>query len=566
MAYIEGRDRNKFLIKSLNDMVSAISIVRIIDAFVESLDLSKLSFTKAEEIDNGRPSYSPKCLLKLYIWGYKNGIHSSRKLAESCQTNIEVMWLLEDLKPDFRTISDFRKDNVKSMSEVFYKFNEKIYKEIELGFQSVDGTKIQAYNSKDRNFTQNKLDDRIKWLDEHIANYISQMDRVDATESVDINGEFTKDELENKLKEANERLERYKGYKKYMEENNLSQLSLTDKDSKLMKSKNGFIVGYNVQTAIDSKTHLITAIQTTNNPTDHGLLNSTVERIKKTQFPEKTLSITADKGYEKVDDIVKCLENGIVPNVIDHKEKGEYNISIDYKASKCDSNSVKPNEISKCLHAGIVPEVYKDVIENIKITEGTTRVNNKNNNFDKQFVNKDEMLAKAKEGYFVRDAEANAVYCPAGETLNQSAVMSNGNIRYRNKFVCKKCPYKEKCFSGKSQWKDIDFNKDTIIKAAKWLDNYKYSFNPKIKVKESKIIHTKKVQFVFKTDKQKMSQRFSLSEHPFGTIKRIMNGTYFLLKGKTKVDAEFSLLSLGYNLQRTLNIMGFDKLINVVTV
>lgn len=135
------------------------------------------------------------------------------------------MWLVEELKPDFRTISDFRKEYVKGIAEVFYKFNEKICKEVELGFQSVDGTKIQAYNSKDRNFTQNKLDDRIKGLDEHIANYIAKMDKVDATESVDITGEFTKEELENKLKEANERLERYKKYKKYMEENNLSQLS-----------------------------------------------------------------------------------------------------------------------------------------------------------------------------------------------------------------------------------------------------------------------------------------------------------------------------------------------------
>lgn len=482
MAYIEGRDRNQFLIKSLNDMVSETSIVRVIDAFVENLDLSKLNFTKSIEIENGRPSYSPKCLLKLYIWGYKNGIHSSRKLAESCQINIEVMWLVEELKPDFRTISDFRKDNVKSLSEVFYRFNEKIYKEVELGFQSVDGTKIQASNSKDRNFTQNKLDDRIKWLDEHIANYIAKMDKVDATESVDITGEFTKEELENKLKEAKERLERYKGYKKYMEENNLSQLSLTDKDSKLMKSKNGFIVGYNVQTAIDSNTHLITDIQTTNNPTDHGLLSSTIDNIKKSQFDKKIMEITADKGYERTEDIVKCLENGVIPNVIDNKEKGMFNLSVDYKKAKCNKKSKEPKEIRKCLHAGMVPEVYKDIIDDIVIKKDKIRESENNDKLKLEFKTKEEMISKAKSGFFVRDPEANIVYCPAGETLRKVSIKHNGNICYRNRHICSNCKYKNKCLSPLSDFKDITFNKDTLIKNAKWFNKE----NPKADINDHK--------------------------------------------------------------------------------
>ena len=230
---------------------------------------------------------------------------------------------MEELKPDFRTISDFRKDNAESIAKVFYEFNKKIFNTIELGFQSIDGTKIHANNSKENNFTQNKLDDRIKWLKEHIKDYLKQMDKIDASESV-LEGNFTKDELEIKLKKTSERLEKYNKYKTYMEKNNLSQFSLTDKDSKLMKSKNGFIAGYNVQTAIDSNTHLITGFQTTTNPTDHGLLESAASKLKENYFKNKTLDIIADKGYLNKQDITNCLGKGIVPNVINIHEKNNY--------------------------------------------------------------------------------------------------------------------------------------------------------------------------------------------------------------------------------------------------
>lgn len=565
MAYVEGKDRNRFLLNSLDSMVSDKSIVRIIDAFVDNIDLKSLEFTKTENIKEGRPCYSPDSLLKLYIWGYKNGVHSSRKLAESCNINIEVMWLMEELKPDFRTISDFRKDNVESIAKVFYEFNKKIFDIVELGFQSIDGTKIQASNSKENNFTQNKLDDRIKWLEEHIKDYLKQMDKMDATESV-LNGEFTKEELEIKLKETTERLERYNKYKEYMEENNLSQLSLTDKDSKLMKSKNSFIVGYNVQTAVDSNTHLITDFQTTTNPTDHGLLESTTSKLKENYFKDKTLDIVADKGYVNKQDIVNCLSKGIIPNVINIQEKNNYELELDYEENHCDKKSKKPEEIKKCLHSGIVPDIYKDIIKDCKVTTGITKVNDNKYEYDINFKGKDEMINKAKEGYFVRDVERNLVYCPSGESLRKCSIKSNGNIRYRNKFACKNCQYKNICFSNKSKWKDIDFSKDTIVKPAKWKQNNEYKIIYKLDKNASHKIETKKVKLIFYTDKKKMAERFSLSEHPFGTIKRTLNGYYFLLRNKTKVNAEFALLSLSYNIQRIINIIGYNKVLQAVRV
>ena len=374
--------------------------------------------------------------------------------------------------------------------------------------------------------------------------------------------EFTKEELEYKLKEAKERLEKYEGYKKYMEENNLSQLSLTDKDSKLMKAKDGFIVGYNVQTAIDSNTHLITDYNVTNRTTDYGLIESTASKLKEEQYKDKPMEVVADKGYDKKEDIINCLKKGIIPNIINNK--GNYKIEIDYKNSECDIKSTDAKEISKCLHNGVIPEVYKNNIKDIKITKGVTKVNNRTKKNNKEFKNKEEMLEKAKEGYFVRDVESNLVYCPNGETLRQAAVKSNGNIRYRNIFVCKHCLYRYKCFSGKVKCKEIDFTKDTIIKPARWKSIFETKINDKIDEKKCKIIKTEKVKFTFITDKEKMAQRFSLSEHPFGTIKRTLNGASFLLRRQVKVDAEFALLSLSYNLQRTINMLGFNKVMQLV--
>ena len=175
---------------------------------------------------------------------------------------------------------------------------------MEWGFSSVDGTKIQADNAKDNNCTKNKLDDRIKWLNGHTDEYLRILNEMDKQEEADeISGELTREKLEAKLKEAQERLARYKGYQKLMEETGASQLSITDADAKLMKNKNGFAVAYNPQTAVDSETHLIRDFQMTNQVTDHGLLESTMQGIKSSE-PEKIIEVVADKGYEAAEDMV----------------------------------------------------------------------------------------------------------------------------------------------------------------------------------------------------------------------------------------------------------------------
>lgn len=172
-----------------------------------------------------------------------------------------------------------------------------------------------------------------------------------------------------------------------------------------------------------------------------------------------------------------------------------------------------------------------------------------------------EMLERAKEGYYVRDPERNLVYCPAGEILRQKCIKKNGNIRYANKNACKHCPNRNKCYKGKGEWKEIDFTKNTLETPCKeWL---------KAEGKESKAEKrhyekVKVVKFILKPDRQKMSQRMCLSEHPFGTIKRAMGATYFLLKGLRKVTGEFALFCLGYNIERVKNLLGFDKMMEVM--
>ena len=236
MPYVKTFDRDQFMMCSWDSLVDPESIARLIDAFVNSLDLSKYDIKEASS--EGRPAYDPKGLLKLYIYGSRKGIRSSRKLAESCKTNLEVKWLIGGVEPDFRTISDFRKNNIDCIKSIFHEFNRRISGAVEWGFASIDGSKFTANNSKDNNFTKNKLDDRIKWLNGHTDEYLRLLREADEEEDLDEQSDsLSKEELENKLKEAEERLARYKQYQQMMEESGASQLSLTDADAKLMKNK-----------------------------------------------------------------------------------------------------------------------------------------------------------------------------------------------------------------------------------------------------------------------------------------------------------------------------------------
>lgn len=575
MAYVSGFDRTQMMFCSWDMLVDEESIARLIDAFVNSLDLNRYGVKMPDA--TGRPSYDPKSIYKLYIYGSRKGIRSSRKLAESCKVNVEVKWMTGGVEPDFRTISDFRKKNIDSLKKIFHEFNRRISGAVEWGFSSVDGSKIQACNSKDRNFTKNKLDDRIKWLNGHTDEYLrilkemdEQEDKEEAVLSEEAPEQLTREDIEAKLKEARERLSKYESYQELMEKTGASQLSLTDADAKLMKNKNGFQVSYNAQTAVDSETHLIRDYHMTNQVTDHGLLCPTMERIK-SESEEKIIEAVADKGYEKAEDMVRCLEEGIIPHVITEDGKDGYELEISYEENDADVTSSRPEEIKKSLHAGKIPEVYKDVITEMEVKEVRRK------DIDEiaedagdrgVYGTPEEQQARAKEGYFVRDPEANLVYCPQGEILRQKCIKKNGNIRYANKNACKHCPNRNKCYKGKNGWKEIDFTKDRLEKPCRdWLKAEGKEAEQKASGVTGKHHYkrVKVVKFFLKPDREKTAQRMCLSEHPFGTIKRGMGASYFLLKGMRKVAGEFALFCLGYNLERAKNLLGFRKMMELMT-
>ena len=568
MHYVQAFDRDQFMMTTWDSMVDPESTARLIDAFVDSLDLS--DYGVKELASEGRPPYDPKGLLKLYVYGSDNGIKSSRKLAKSCRVNVEVKWMLGGVEPDFRTIADFRKDNIDSLKKIFNEFNKRLTGAVEWGFTSIDGSKFAACNSKNNNFTKNKLDDRIKWLNGHIEEYLRILDDTDRQEDFEDNPEWlTREVIEEKLQEARERLKKYEGYQRIMEENGQSQMSLTDADAKLMKSKNGFVVAYNPQAAVDSETHLIRDFQMTNQVTDHGLLDSTLEGVR--EESEGIIETVADKGYESEEDMLKCLEDGIIPHVITDDGKDGYELEIPYEeADDINAESTDAEDLKKALHAGVIPEAYEDVITDIEVKEVRRKVSEEEAKVSVESIygTSEEMMERAKGGYFVRDPERNLVYCPNGEILRQKCIKKNGNIRYANKNACRHCANRNKCYKGKNEWKEIDFTKDCLEKPCRdWLKAEGKKADTEGARKGKYHFETKKVvRFFLKPDRNKTAERMCLSEHPFGTIKRAMGFSYFLLRGLKKVTGEFALMCLGYNIKRAKNLLGFEKMLKLMAV
>ena len=421
---------------------------------------------------------------------------------------------------------------------------------------AIDGSKFKAVNAKDKNFTLNKLDDRIKRLNEHIVVYMRDLDSSDDEEDSKLSCEKTK----RKLDECVERKERYEGYREHLEATGGSQLSLTDSDARLMKQNEGFGVCYNVQTAVDAQSHMIAGFKVTNSPTDYGQLSALASQVKEA-YGCDTLECTADKGYESSSDISSCLANGIIPNVI--KSDGGDSQEVAYEYKPCDiSDEVKSStakeDIQKCLEAGVIPDVYEGYLEKADVQDvckGTPSISDS----DVLSMTEGQMRQKALEGYFVRDAQRNLVYCTQGRILRQKALKRSGKIRYCNRLACKRC--KNKCTTA--SFKEVDFDKDSLIARAKLhaKEGDKLCDDSKPKGHKGSVIKSKIVRYVLHLDKAKMDERKCLSEHPFGTIKRALGQYYFLLKGITKVEAEMSLFCLSYNMRRAINIAGVIPLV-----
>ena len=313
--FIEGVDRGQLALlpESLDQWVDDSNSVRVIDAFVEALDLDELGFKMAEPADIGRPGYSPALHLKLYIYGYLNRIQSSRRLERECRRNLEVMWLTERLAPDHKTIADFRKDNGAAIKKVCAKFVELCRQMGLLAKASVaiDGSKFKAVNNRDKNFTEAKLEKRRKQLEESVARYLSQLDTADLhepSETIELKKTYLKEKLE-KLKTEMGKLE---AIEKQVAASPDKQISLTDPDSRSMATsgRGSGVVGYNVQTAVDTEYHLIVHHEVTNVGNDTAHLADTAKATKAALDVDE-LEVVADRGYFDSEEIKSCDDAGI---------------------------------------------------------------------------------------------------------------------------------------------------------------------------------------------------------------------------------------------------------------
>jgi transposase len=313
--FIEEVDRGQqsLLRGSLDDWVHKDNPVRVIDAFVVALDLRRLGFETVEPIGIGRPGYHPSVHLKLYIYGYLYRIQSSRRLERECARNLEVMWLLGRLAPDFKTIADFRKDNGPAIKRVCAQFVTLCRRMGLLAKASVaiDGSKFKAVNNRDKNFTRAKVEKRRTQLEQSVARYLSQLDTADLQEPSET-VELKKTHLKEKLEKLQSEMAKLEAIARQVEASPDKQISLTDPDSRSMATsgRGSGVVGYNVQTAVDTAHHLIVAHEVTNKGSDRSQLTSTATAAKEALGVDK-LDAVADRGYFNGEEIKACDDAGI---------------------------------------------------------------------------------------------------------------------------------------------------------------------------------------------------------------------------------------------------------------
>ena len=315
MNHQRGLDRSQTLLfpERLEDYVAAENPVRFVDAFVGSLDLRGLGFAKAQVAATGRPPYDPAALLKLYLYGYLHRIRSSRLLEAECQRNVEVIWLLGKLAPDFKTIADFRKDNLKPLRAVNRQFTL-LCRKLELfggELLAIDGSKFGAVNAREANFNAAKLQDLIARADARLAEYLQELDSADTAEPAA--AALNKTELAAKIAALQEKQDWHKELLAQLDAEQ-KQISVTDPDTRKMPAAQGTIVGYNAQVAVDAKHKLIAAQDVTNEVTDLKQLAEVALEAKR-NLEIKQTEVVADAGYYNAAEVSRCAEQGITAYV-----------------------------------------------------------------------------------------------------------------------------------------------------------------------------------------------------------------------------------------------------------
>ncbi len=348
--FIEGVDRGQITLfpARLNDWIVDDNPVRVIDVFVEELDLGGLGFDRVAPRATGRPGYQPSVLIKLYIYGYLNRVQSSRRLERECGRNVEVMWLTGRLAPDHKTIADFRKDNGRAIRKVCSQFVA-LCRQLDLfadACVAIDGSKFKAVNARDRNFTRAKMKRRQEQIEESVERYLHQLDSADRQEPSLARTTKTA-RLKDKIVTLKEEMARLKALEVQRLAAPDQQISLTDPDARSMATsgRGSGMVGYNVQAAVDTKHHLIVTHEVTNVGSDRAQLSAMAQETKAVMGAD-ALDVVADRGYFNGEEILACDKAGITvtlpkPLTSNNKAKGRF-VKQDFRYVAADDVYVCP--------------------------------------------------------------------------------------------------------------------------------------------------------------------------------------------------------------------------------
>lgn len=454
----QNRDQGTLFPERLDDLISEDNAVRVIDAFVDSLDLKALGFARIEAKGTGRPPYHPGDLLKLYLYGYMYRVRSCRRLERECHKNIEVLWLLNRLAPDFKTIANFRVDNREALLRVCAAFVQFCRSQSLYGGDTVaiDGSKFAADNAPSRVLRKKDLARELNRLDAKIAAWLDDLDDDDDEPP---EGGNTKAALEALKAERESLTEQIQS----LDAKRLAVQPATDPDARVMRHGR---VGYNVQTSVDGKHHLIVDVDVVQSAADQDQLYRMARRSQR-QLREKKLRVLADAGYSSGWHFKRCQAHGLTPYV----------------------------PVNRAI----------------------------NNHGDGGMFDK---------SVFTYHADGDYYECPAGETLPRKTKSTKDRLYLYTTDACSGCRLKEQCTSGKQRCVSRHFEEEVLNEVADRTDA-----NPLM-----------------------MRRRKAMVEHPFGTLKRRMDGGRFLVRGLKKVKAEMALAVTAYNLTRAINVLGARRL------
>ncbi len=425
--YIRGAARDQFelLPACVEDYVPEVSPVRFIEAFVAQIDLSELEFVHHQAATTGRPAYDPRLLLGLYIYGYLHRVTSSRRLEAECKRNLEVMWLMKRLQPDFKTLARFRSENSSAFRRVFQEFNRtcRSFGLFSREVVAIDGSKFKAVNSHDRYLKLSRIDKAQARADARIDEYLEALARTDEAEEDSPESPLTKEELQEKIEQMKQRLEKLKQQKQFLSQQGWEEGARTDPDSVLLsdrKHRHG-VVGYNVQIAVEAQSHMIVAIDGVTDKNDLNQLGAMALQSQQAleidpDNEEERLTVLADAGYHEADELEFCEKHRIT--------------AVVPAPSTTSGRSVKGEEI-----------------------------------FPREA--------------FVYDKERDSYLCPDGQELSRQSVSLQKGIpkaSYSNHGACLSCALKLHCTTGKSRklWRRV--NQEVVERAGQCYQKHRELF------------------------------------------------------------------------------------------